>query len=142
MISRISGDALTNPENVPVTSPKNDALIEDNFNSANYAGARFGLSYLINDEWELLVQHTQQSLDTEGVFAYDPNLDGESSTNRFVPENNNDDFGLTTWTLEGRLSQLDIVYTGGYLDRDINSTGKEKEEKNEGVASSKEGIGM
>ena len=122
VISRVSGDALTDPENVPVTAPKNDALVEDNFNTANYAGARFGLSYLINDEWELLVQHTQQSLDTEGVFAYDPNLEGESSTNRFVPEDNNDDFGLTTWTLSGRLEQLDIVYTGGYLDRDINST--------------------
>jgi len=122
VISRVSGDALTNPETIPVTAPKNDALVEDNFNTANYAGARFGLSYLINDEWELLVQHTQQSLDTEGVFAYDPNLEGESSVNRFVPENNNDDFGLTTWTLEGRLEQLDIVYTGGYLDRDINST--------------------
>jgi outer membrane receptor protein involved in Fe transport len=122
VIDRISGGVLTNPEAVPVTSPRNDALVEDNFNTANYAGARFGLSYLVNDEWNLLVQHTQQSLDTEGVFAYDPNLEGESSTNRFTPENNNDDFGLTTWTLTGRLEQLDIVYTGGYLDRDINST--------------------
>jgi len=122
VISRISGGALTNPESVPVISPQNAALVEDDFNTADYAGARFGLSYLINDEWELLVQHTQQSLDTEGVFAYDPNLAGETSTNRFIPENNNDDFGLTTWTLEGRLEHLDIVYTGGYLDRDINST--------------------
>jgi outer membrane receptor protein involved in Fe transport len=122
VISRISGGALTNPENVPVVSPQNTALVEDNFNTASYAGARFGLSYLINDDWKLLVQHTQQTLDTEGVFAYDPNLEGETSTNRFVPENNNDDFGLTTWTLEGRLNQLDVVYTGGYLDRDINST--------------------
>lgn len=122
VISRISSDALTNPADIPVTSPRNDALVEDNFNTANYAGARFGLSYIINDEWDLLVQHTQQALDTEGVFAYDPNLEGESSVNRFTPENNNDDFGLTTWTLEGRLEQLDIVYTGGYLDREINST--------------------
>lgn len=124
VVDRISADfgKLADPENTPIVSPKNDQLVEDNFNTANYAGARFGLSYLINDEWELLVQHTQQSLDTEGVFAYDPNLEGEESTNRFQPENNNDDFGLTTWTLEGRLEQLDIVYTGGYLDRDINST--------------------
>jgi len=122
VISRISGGALTNPETVPVTPPKNDALVEDNFNTANYSGARFGLAYIINDEWDLLVQHTQQSLDTEGVFGYDPNLEGKSSTSRYVPENNNDDFGLTTWTLEGRLEHLDIVYTGGYLDRDINST--------------------
>lgn len=56
------------------------------------------------------------------MFAYDPNLEGESSTNRFIPEDNDDDFGLTTWTLEGRLEHLNIVYTGGYLDRDINST--------------------
>ena len=47
VISRVSGGALTNPENVPVTPPKNDALVEDNFNTANYAGARFGLSYLL-----------------------------------------------------------------------------------------------
>ncbi|WP_114325831.1 TonB-dependent receptor [Candidatus Colwellia aromaticivorans] len=124
VIDRISAGwgKLADPENTPITSPQNDALVEDNFNTANYAGARFGLSYIINDEWNLLVQHTQQSLDTEGVFSYDPNLDGETSTNRFVPENNNDDFGLTTWTLAGRLEHLDIVYTGGYLDRDINST--------------------
>ena len=124
VIDRISASwaKLADPVNTSVTAPRNDALVEDNFNTANYAGARFGLSYLINEEWDLLVQHTQQSLDTEGVFAYDPNLDGESSTNRFTPENNNDDFGLTTWTLEGRLEHLDIVYTGGYLDRDINST--------------------
>ena len=122
VIDRISGGVLADPKNTPITAPKNDSLVEDDFNTANYAGARFGLSYIVNDEWNLLVQHTQQSLDTEGVFAYDPNLEGETSTNRFTPENNNDDFGLTTWTLEGRLEHLDIVYTGGYLDRDINST--------------------
>lgn len=122
VIDRISGGVLADPQNTPIITPQNAALVEENFNTADYAGARFGLAYLINDEWDLLVQHTQQSLDTEGVFSYDPNLEGETSTNRFTPENNNDDFGLTTWTLSGRLEHLDIVYTGGYLDRDINST--------------------
>ncbi|MBA6225439.1 TonB-dependent receptor [Colwellia sp. MB02u-18] len=124
VIDRISAgfSKLDDPENTPITAPQNAALVEENFNTASYAGARFGLSYLINNDWDLLVQHTQQSLDTEGVFSYDPNLKGETSTNRFMPENNNDDFGLTTWTLEGRLEQLTVVYTGGYLDRDINST--------------------
>ena len=122
VISRISGDALTNPESIPVTAPRNDTLVEYNFNTSSYAGVSFVASYIINDDWDFLLQHTQQSLDTEGVFAYDPNLEGESSTNRFVPEDNDDDFGLTTWTLEGRLEHLELVYTGGYLDRDINST--------------------
>ncbi|WP_218310559.1 TonB-dependent receptor [Alteromonas antoniana] len=117
---------ITNPDintmgEAAVVSPQNDALVEDNFNDAVYSGARFGLSYIFNEQWDLLVQHTQQTLETEGVFAYDPNLEGESSTNRFQPEENNDEFGLTTWTLEGRLEKLDVVYTGGYLDRDIDT---------------------
>lgn len=121
VIDRISGGVLSDPANTPVDSPVNDALVEEDFNDALYTGARFGLSYIFNDDWNLVVQHTQQTLETEGVFSYDPNLSGQESTNRFTPENNDDEFGLTTWTLEGRLNKLDLVYTGGYLDRDINS---------------------
>lgn len=122
VIDRISGGVLSDPENTPVDVPVNDMLVEKDFNDASYSGARLGLSYKINSDWDLLVQHTQQTLTTEGVFAYDPNLEGESSVNRFVPEDNNDEFGLTTWTLKGRLEKLDLVYTGGYLNRQIDST--------------------
>ena len=122
VIDRISGGVLSDPQNTPVVPPKNDSLEEDDTNDAIYAGVRFGMSYLINEDWSLLVQHTAQSLETEGVFAYDPNLEGESSVNRFIPEDNDDEFGLTTWTLEGRLDKLEVVYTGGYLDREISST--------------------
>jgi iron complex outermembrane receptor protein len=122
VIDRISGGVLSDPQNTPVVPPKNDSLVEDDTNDAMYAGVRFGMSYLISEDWSLLVQHTAQSLETEGVFAYDPNLEGESSVNRFTPEDNDDEFGLTTWTLEGRLDKLEMVYTGGYLDREISST--------------------
>ncbi|QCZ93315.1 TonB-dependent receptor [Salinimonas iocasae] len=136
VISRISGGVLSDPAamdanrvnsdgvsstDASVVSPKNDSLVEEDFNDAIYSGARVGLSYIFNDRWDLLIQHTQQTLDTEGVFSYDPNLEGESSTNRFQPEENKDEFGLTTWTLEGRLDKLDMVYTGGYLDREIDT---------------------
>lgn len=97
----------------------NSHLVEDDFNEAVYRGARLGASYDINDEWNLLVQHTSQTLKTEGVFEYDPNLPGEESVNRFNPTRNQDEFGLTTWTVDGRLAELDIIYTGGFLDRDV-----------------------
>ncbi len=113
---------LADPANTPIESPTNAELVEDNFNDATYTGARFGLSYLINEDWSILFQHTAQTLETEGVFAYDPSYDDEESVSRFEPETNQDTFGLTTWTLEGRLNQLDIVYAGGYLDRQIDAT--------------------
>ena len=82
----------------------NSTLVEDDFNEATYSGARFSFSYLINDDWDVLVQYTSQTLDTEGVFEYDPNLEGTESVNRFRLTQNEDEFGLATWTLKGRLA--------------------------------------
>ncbi len=101
-----------------IVSANNSELAEEDFNDSSYLGARFGASYLINDTWDLLVQHTRQSINSEGVFEYDPVLD-EESVNRFTPSKNEDEFGLTTWTLSGRLLELDVIYTGGYLERDV-----------------------
>jgi outer membrane receptor protein involved in Fe transport len=122
VVDRISGGPLPDPANTIIPLPRNDQFVEQDFNDATYSGARVGASILLNDEWSLYLQHTVQSLETEGVWAYDPNLPGESSVNRFAPDKNDDDFGLTAWTLEGRLAMLDVVYTGGYLSRDVNST--------------------
>lgn len=112
--------APVNP-NTPFEAADNSALIESDFNDATYAGGRFGLTYQVNPDWDVLVQHTQQTLDTEGVFAYDPNLDGTDNVNRFAPDENSDEFGLTTWTLNGRIAMLDLVYTGGFLSRDVDT---------------------
>ncbi len=97
----------------------NSHLVENDYNEATYSGARISMSWLINDDWDFLLQHTSQRLETDGVFEYDPYLDGEESVNRFAPTRNEDDFGLTTWTLKGRLAALELLYTGGYLDRDV-----------------------
>ena len=99
----------------------NGALVEEDFNDATYVGGRFSLAYEASEDWGLLVQHTQQSLETDGVFAYDPNLDGESSTTRFTRDTSEDEFGLTTLTLNGRIGMLDMIYTVGYLDREMEA---------------------
>ena len=105
----------------PFEAADNSALVEDDFNDATYAGGRVSLAYEANADWELLLQHTQQSLDTDGVFAYDPNLDGKSSANRFSTDATEDDFGLTTLNLNGRLGALDFIYAVGYLNRDVDA---------------------
>ena len=121
VVDRVSGGPLPDPQNQSIPVPTNDAFVEDDFNDATYSGARFSANYLINPDWDILVQHTQQSLDTDGVWAYDPNLDGDDSVTRFNEDSNEDEFGLTTWTLTGRMEQLELIYTGGYLDRDVNA---------------------
>lgn len=117
----IAGEGVCTGRAVTATA-ENSHLAEDDFNDAAYSGARISAKYLFADDWDLLVQHTRQSLRTEGVFEYDPVLGGEESVNRFIPPGNQDEFGLTNWTLSGRFAQLDMVYTGGFLDREVYHT--------------------
>lgn len=44
---------------------------------------------------------------------------GEDTVNIYAPSQNEDEFGLTTWSLQGRIAELDVIYTGGYLDREV-----------------------
>ena len=107
----------------PLTSKQtiyNTDLVEEDHNEASYNGYRIGLAADINEDWSVLVQHTSQELDVEGSFLIDPRL-GDDKSEKFSPERTQDDFGLTTWTLEGRVANLDVVYTGGYLDREVDA---------------------
>jgi iron complex outermembrane receptor protein len=105
---------------VPVTkaTASNSASVEDDFNDASYSGFRAGAKYLINENWDVLVQHARQSLQTEGVFDYDPSI-GDLQVSRFSPDNLDDEFSQTAWTLSGRMGALDLVYTGAFLDREV-----------------------
>ncbi len=112
------GPPLTGADSI--TSAFNAPLAEKDWNQATYRGARFGFALDITDEWDLLVQHTAQSLEVDGSFLADPSL-GDDKSAKFSPERNSDEFGLTTWTLNGRIANLDLVYTGGFLDREVDS---------------------
>lgn len=115
-----NGTVLANETTIPVikTVANNSAIAEDDFNDASYSGMRLGGKYLINEDWELLVQHTRQTLRTEGVFDYDA-AKGDLKVSRFVQDKLDDTFNQTAWTLAGRLGALDVVYTGAYLDREV-----------------------
>ncbi len=114
----VGADGLTVP--VHKTIANNASLVEDDFNDAHYAGVRLGIKYLINDDWSLMVQHTAQSLSTEGVFDYDPSK-GDLEVLRFMDDFLDDQFSQTAWTLEGSVGNLDLVYTGAFLDRDVTA---------------------
>ena len=112
--ARVASDAL-----LPTVS--NSRVVEDNWNDATYQGIRLGVSWEISEDWGLLVQHTNQDLETEGTFEYSAVTGNSDQSQSFSPERNNDNFGLTTLTVDGRLGALDVVYTGGFLSRDVSS---------------------
>ncbi|WP_308909126.1 TonB-dependent receptor [Pseudokordiimonas caeni] len=109
------------PADTTYEAASNVDLAEEDFNDSYYRGVRIGAKLQINEDWSLLAQHTQQDLGADGVFDYDPEV-GDLQVERYFPDELEDSFGLTTWTLEGRLAMLDVVYTGGYLDRDVTQS--------------------
>ncbi|HAU68549.1 MAG TPA: TonB-dependent receptor [Gammaproteobacteria bacterium] len=118
--NQISLGSSTILPDAEVIRPSNDSLVEENFNDASYTGARLSLKHNINDDWDVLVQHSMQRLETDGAFAVSPVL-GDSSSQIYSPDTLTDEFNLTTWTVEGRVGQLDLIYTGGYLDREVSN---------------------
>jgi iron complex outermembrane recepter protein len=94
----------------------NAQFVENNFNDASYKGVRGSIKFDPSDDLSITVQHIRQTLDVDGVFDFDPGL-GELQVQRFNPDSLNDKFNHTTWTVEGRLGALDLIYTGSYLKR-------------------------
>jgi outer membrane receptor protein involved in Fe transport len=103
-----------------VNSVSNQEEVKDDWNEATYTGFRVGVKWDVSDDWSALVQHSSQKLDVEGSFLIDPSL-GDDKSAKYQPESNVDEFDLTTLTIEVRVAGLDIVYAGGYLDREIDS---------------------
>jgi len=94
----------------------NDAFVKKNYNDAHYTGGRIGLSYKFNDDWSIDLMDMNQSLKTNGVFDYQPDI-GDLKVQQFGDNWLKDDWNEASWTVNGRLNMLSLVYTGSYLTR-------------------------
>ncbi|MEJ8567728.1 TonB-dependent receptor [Elongatibacter sediminis] len=99
----------------------NAVLVEDNFNDATYRGARISAKYWFNDEWSGQLTYMNQKLETDGVFDYDPAV-GDLQVERYFEDSLEDEFDQIAWTLEGRMGALEVLYTGAYLDRNVEQS--------------------
>ncbi len=111
------------PLRIPSSREQADNILvaEDDFNDAVYEGFRASVLWEINPDWRLKVQHLRQSLETEGVFEFEPDIseDGDLAVRSFAPSEGNDDVSITSLTLEGRFAGLDLIYNGSYTDRNF-----------------------
>ncbi|TRD11965.1 TonB-dependent receptor [Erythrobacter insulae] len=106
--------------NVTFLQADNAGIAQDNFNDTQYAGFRVTGLWEVTPDWTVTVAHQRQSLESDGVFFADPELGGldDLQIERFEEDRLEDNFSNTSWTVEGRLAMLDVVYTGAYTDRE------------------------
>ncbi|MFT6753844.1 MAG: iron complex outermembrane receptor protein [Candidatus Azotimanducaceae bacterium] len=95
----------------------NELYVEDDFNDTSYQGFRISADYIINDEWSVLVQHMRQRLETQGSFGEDPLL-GDFKVAHFFPDSLDDEFDQTAITLNGQIGNIDVLYSGSFLNRE------------------------
>ncbi|MDT8449988.1 MAG: TonB-dependent receptor [Wenzhouxiangellaceae bacterium] len=109
------------PDDATFETVDNNELVEDNFNDSFYKGLRAGIYHEFNRDWNFLVQNTYQELGADGVFDYDPDV-GDLKVSRFFPDELDDKFNQTSWTIKGRAAMLDLLYTGAYLYREVEQS--------------------
>jgi outer membrane receptor protein involved in Fe transport len=66
----------------------------------------------------MVYQHQQ----TDGPFLYDPNV-GDLEIKDFQPTHNDDTWWLAAETIQGRIGNFDLVYSGSYFTRNVDAQG-------------------
>jgi iron complex outermembrane receptor protein len=114
-------DPATGKYGVPPGSPviNNNAIAARAINPVTYTGTRVEALLKINEDWNFLVSQSYQNMDSEGVFYQMPySSDGVPLQPLEVTLFNNsydkDRFENTAWTLNGKVGDLKLVYTGGH----------------------------
>ena len=98
----------------------NADYVEANYNEAETYGARAALRVDLTDNWTITPQLMAQNQKTEGSWAYDTSV-GEYELAHGRPELSDDSWVQAALTVEGKVANLDLVYAGSYLTRDVDT---------------------
>ena len=90
-----------------------------------YQGARFSALYQVNDDWDVLISESLENLNAQGLSVdYPTGSDFQTlqplQVTSFTPSYNKDFYTNTAWTVDGKIGDIKLVYTGGYTDRNIH----------------------
>src|SRR5437764_8841822 len=94
----------------------NSQFLKKNFNDVDIYGGRAALKIDLDDNWTVLPQIMYQNTRANGVFFENANLP-PLQTVRFQPEVAKDHFTQVALTIQGKLANFDLTYSGAYMDR-------------------------
>ncbi len=109
----------------PVSSVGKGAItagpwLKNNYNTSDTYGGRVELRFHLGRDWTVTPTFQGQSISANGFFGYDPAV-GYLKLTHFGPETSHDTWDQLALTIEGKVHDFDIVYTGGFLKRNQHS---------------------
>ena len=103
----------------PITV-NNSSAVRSNYNSVDSYGGRAALKVDLNDQWSITPQLIAQHQETKGDFGTDPKFGDLNVADYFLPHNI-DQWYQSALTVEGKISNWDLAYTGGYFERKVDN---------------------
>jgi len=98
----------------------NKAIAKNNYNDVDTYGARAAILWDVNDNWTVRPTFMAQETKANGVFGYDTTLK-HYQVKHFLPEGSKDKWYQAALSVQGKISNFDLVYSGSYMDRKENT---------------------
>jgi iron complex outermembrane recepter protein len=105
--------------NDPLTV-SNASVASQRFNDVETYGGRGALKIDLNDNWTLTPQVLFQDQRANGDFLYEPSK-GYLNTGDFFEGLNEDKWYQSALTVEGKVANFDILYSGGWFERNVHN---------------------
>jgi outer membrane receptor protein involved in Fe transport len=105
--------------NDPLTVSNSD-VVEPHFNPVTTYGGRGALKIDLNDNWTIMPQVLVQNQRAEGDFLYDP-AKGDLNIADFFDGVNEDKWYQSALTVEGKIANFDVLYSGGWFERNVHN---------------------
>jgi iron complex outermembrane receptor protein len=115
-IDNVPGSRTYPTSGVTIT---NAATAKNDYNTNDVYGGRAALKLDLNEYWTITPMVIAQDQKSNGIFAYDPSV-GDLKVKHFIPEYSHDRWVQAALTIEGKISNFDLVYAGSYMNRHVN----------------------
>lgn len=106
-----------------VTSPltvNNASTVARNQNDVDEYGGRAALKLDLDDNWSITPMVIYQNQKANGDFTFDPRK-GDLNVGDFRPGYNHDHWYQSALTVEGKISNFDVMYSGGWFERRVDN---------------------
>jgi outer membrane receptor protein involved in Fe transport len=97
----------------------NASQVENDYNEVDIYGARAALKIDLDENWTVTPTLMGQRTQADGGFAADPSK-GDLKISRYYPEGLDDKWAQAALSIEGRIANFDLLYSGAHMRRWID----------------------